>query len=78
MAAKLRGNFFVLLWAAFNVSITGHLISIKISVNFVVMLSFHAIFGRFCENFENTRELILNCPRVHAITYTYCEAKNSY
>ena len=40
MAAKLKGNFFVLLRVAFNISITGHLISEKHSVNFVGMLSF--------------------------------------
>ena len=29
MAAKLKGNFFVLLRVAFNISITGHLIGAK-------------------------------------------------
>ena len=36
MAAKLKGNFFVLLRVAFNISITSHLIGVKKnSVNFV-------------------------------------------
>ena len=40
MAAKLKGNF-VLLRVTFNISITGHLIGVKNSVNFVGTLSFH-------------------------------------
>ena len=36
MAAKLKGNFFVLLRVAFNISITSHLIGVKKnSINFV-------------------------------------------
>ena len=35
MAAKLKGNFFVLLWVAFNISITSHLVGVENSVNFV-------------------------------------------
>ena len=27
--------------------------------------------GQFCENFENTRKLIFNCLRAHAITHIY-------
>ena len=41
MAAKLKGNFFVLLRVAFNISITSHLIGVKKnSVNFVGTVSF--------------------------------------
>ena len=40
MAAKLKGNFFVLLWVAFNISITSHVIGVKNSITFVPTLSF--------------------------------------
>ena len=39
MAAKLKGNFFVLLRVAFNISITSHVIGVKNSINFVATLS---------------------------------------
>ena len=39
MAAKLKGNFFVLLRVAFNISITSHVIGVKNSIMFVPTLS---------------------------------------
>ena len=63
MAAKLKGNFFVLLRVAFNISITDHLIGVKNSVNFVVTLTFRG--GKEIQ--EVVRARLDTCLRLSSI-----------
>ena len=53
MTAKLKGNFFVLPRVAFDISITGHIIGVKISVCFVDTLSFRG--GKEIQEVVRTR-----------------------